>query len=199
MKTAISKLAALLCLFVFLSAFSANKNLPNSIDKPKEAQICYVKFNDGTIKQFATLELVTGVFKVPHLLADGITVINADEIKAYQDKDHYAISQKEFTTLKPCKVAVDVLPGFASRIAAGSLNVYSLKFYNGHNAAEKLFVQAGDSGTIIACTPELLKEMIKGNNDAFTYLNSSDKSTKGIKKMLAAVEIYNNAALITKN
>lgn len=199
MKTAISKLAALLCLFICLSAFSAKDTLSNSIDKPKALQGCFVQFNDGTIKEYATLELVTGLFKTPHLLADGATIITATEIKAYQDKNHYAISQKEFTTLKPSKVAVEALPGFAVRIAQGSLNVYSLKFYNGHNASEKLFIQNGDSGQIVACTPELLNEMIKGNNDAYTYFNTTDNTVKGLKKMLTTVEIYNNATLITKN
>jgi hypothetical protein len=195
MKTAMSRLAALFCLFVFLNSFSANPT-----DKqPKEALSCFVEYNDGTIKQFTTLELVTGLFKSPHLLADGEIVIKADEIKAYQDKVHYAISQKVFTELRLSKVAVDALPGFAIRIAQGKLNVYSLKFYNGHNATEKLFVQSGDSGQIVACTPELLKELIKDNADATAYLNTNEKKPAEVKKMIEAVDMYNTSALITKN
>jgi hypothetical protein len=194
MKTAMSRLAALFCLFVFLNSFSTNP-----ADKPKEALSCFIEFNDGTIKQFTTIELVTGLFKSPHLLADGQIVIKADEIKAYQDKDYYAISQRVFTDSKPSKVAVEALPGFAIRIAKGKLNVYSLKFYNGHNATEKLFVQSGDSGQIVACTPELLKELIKDNSDATAYLNTKEKKAADVKKMLETVDIYNTATLISKN
>jgi hypothetical protein len=194
MKTAMARLVALFCLFVFLNSFSAN---PTST--PKEALSCFVEYNDGTIKQFTSLELVTGIFKSPHLLADGVIVIKADEIKAYQDKNHYAISQKVFTELRPSKVAVDALPGFAIRIAQGKLNVYSLKFYNGHNASEKLFVQSGDSGQIVACTPELLKELIKDNADAIAYLTTKEKKAADVKKMIEVVDMYNTSSLITKN
>lgn len=189
-----ARLVALFCLFVFLNSFSTNPTVT-----PKEALSCFVEYNDGTIKQFTTLELVTGLFKSPHLLADGEIVIKADEIKAYQDKDHYAISQKVFTELRPSKVAVDALPGFAIRIAQGKLNVYSLKFYNGHNASEKLFVQSGDSGQIVSCTPELLKELIKDNADAIAYLTTKEKKTAEVKKMIEVVDMYNTSALITKN
>lgn len=194
MKTAIARLAALFCLFVFLNSFSANPTV-----SPKEALNCFVEYNDGTIKQFTSLELVTGLFKSPHLLADGQIVIKADEIKAYQDKHHYAISQKVFTELRPSKVAVDALPGFAIKIAQGKLNVYSLKFYNGHNASEKLFVQSGDSGQIVACTPELLKELIKDNADAIAYLTTKEKKAADVKKMIEVVDMYNTSSLITKN
>ncbi len=199
MKTAIPKLAAFSCLFVLLNAFSVSQPIEHPTTKAKEALSCYVQLSDGTIKKYTTLELVTGIFKTPHLLADGSVVITASEIKAYQDKNHYAISQKEFTSLKPSKVAIDALPGFAVRIAQGRLNVYSLKFYNGHNATEKLFLQAGDAAEIVAYTPELLNEMIKDNPDAYSYFNASDKATTAIKKMLATVEMYNTSRLISKN
>ena len=194
MKTATARLVALFCLFVFLNSFTATPAVT-----PKEALTCFVEYNDGTIKQFTSLELVTGLFKSPHLLADGQIVIKADEIKAYQDKEHYAISQKVFTELRPSKVAVDALPGFAIRIAQGKLNVYSLKFYNGHNASEKLFVQSGNSGQIVACTPELLKELIKDNADAIAYMTAKEKKAADVKKMIEVVDMYNTSALITKN
>jgi len=199
MKTALSRLIALFCLFIFLNAFSTNPISKSLTDKPKEALPCFVEFNDGTVKQFSTLELVTGIFKTPHLLADGQIVIKADEIKAYQDKAHYAISQKTFTDIKSSKVAIEALPGFAIRIAQGSLNVYSLKFYNGHNATEKLFIQTNDKMQIVACTPELLKEIIKDNADATAFLKGNDKKTADIKKLLETVDIYNNSSLISKN
>ena len=199
MKTAIPKLAALLCLFVLLNAFSTTQPIEHPAKKTKEALSCFVVMKDGTIKQYTSLELVTGIFKTPHLLADGSITITASDIKAYQDKNLYAISQKEFTTLKPSKVAVEALPGFAVRIAQGRLNVYSLKFYNGHNTSEKLFIQSGDSGQIAAYTPELLNDLIKDNQEVYSYFNASDKSTTAIKKMLTTVEMYNTSRLISKN
>lgn len=194
MKTAMSRFAALLCLFVFLNSFSSNPN-----DKPKAAISCFVEFNDGTIKQFTSLELVTGIFKSPHLLADGQIMIKADEIKAYQDKAHYAIAQRIFTDSKPGKIAIDVLPGFAIRIAQGKLNIYAVKFYNGHNATEKLFVQNGDSGKIAACSSELLKELIKDNAEATAYMNAKEKKAVDVKKILETVGIYNTSTLVSKN
>jgi hypothetical protein len=168
------------------------------IDNPKEV-VCFVQMNDGTIKNFNTLKLVTGIFKTPHLLANDSIVIMANDIKAYQNKDGYAVSQKEFTTKKQSTVAVKALPGFAVRIASGKLNVYSFKYYNGHNTTEKFFLQSGEQGQILAYTPELLNELLKDNSDAFSLFNEKNSSTTFSKKLLASVEMYNTSILISKN
>lgn len=168
------------------------------IDNPKEV-VCFVQMNDGTIKNFNTLKLVTGIFKTPHLLANDSIVIMANDIKAYQNKDGYAVSQKEFTTKKQSTVAVKALPGFAVRIASGKLNVYSFKYYNGHNTTEKFFLQSGEQGQILAYTPELMNELLKDNSDAFSLFNEKNSSTTFSKKLLASVEMYNTSILISKN
>jgi hypothetical protein len=168
------------------------------IDNPKEVA-CFVQMNDGTIRTFNSLKLVTGIFKTPHLLANDSIVIMASDIKAYQNHDCYAVSQKEFTTKKQSTVAVKALPGFAIRIASGKLNVYSFKYYNGHNTTEKFFLQSGDGAQILAYSPELMNELLKDNSDAYALFNEKSGSVTFSKKLLASVEMFNTSRLISKN
>lgn len=194
---------ALLCMFS-LSIFNVNAgNLtaePVQIELPSgEFTGCYVQFADGSIKQFKTLKLVTGVFKTPHLLANDSIVIYASQVRAYQNEDCYAVSQKEFGEKTKTFVAKDALPGFAVRVAKGHLNVFSIKYYNGHNTTEKLFVQTGEAGAISPCTHELLEELVKENSDAVSILHVKSKPQSEAKKFLAAVETFNNSKLISKN
>ena len=203
MKTNLPYFKGIICLLVLLNSCTSSKN---SIDqhKPeteslKEDASCFVQLKDGTLKNYTSLKLVTGVFKTPHLVADGNIVITAEEIKAYQSKEHYAISQKSFTTTKPSYVAVEALPGFAVRVAKGKLNVYSLKYYNGHNTTEKFYLQAGDEGKIVAYSPAVMKEMVRDNSEAFNYFTDKNKSGVFPKKLLATVDIYNNSRYVSKN
>jgi hypothetical protein len=203
MKTNLPFFKGALCLFVLLNSCTSSKN---SIDQhkteteaSKEESACFVQLKDGSLKNYTSLKLVTGVFKTPHLIADGGVIITADEIKAYQSKEHYAISQKEFSEAKPSYVAVEALPGFAVRVAKGKLNVFSLKYYNGHNTTEKFYLQSGDEGQIVAYTPELMKELIRDNNEAFNFFTSKKKPAVFPKNLLAAVDIYNNQRYISKN
>jgi hypothetical protein len=164
MKTKLPYIKGIACFLIFLSSCTTSKNSIDQhkpeIENPKEETSCFVQMNDGTIKNFGTLQLVTGVFKTPHLLGDGNVTITAAEIKAYQSKEHYAVSQKEIpAATRPSHVAVDALPGFAVRIAKGKLNVYTLKYYNGHNTTEKYFLQAGDDAAIVAYTPESIPKL----------------------------------------
>ena len=203
MKTNVPYLKAIACLLVLLNSCTVTKNSIEQynapIEDPKKEILCFVQMKDGTVKNYSTLKLITGVFKTPHLLADGSTIVKAEEIKAYQNKEHYAVSQKEFTDAKQSYVAKDALPGFAVRIAAGKINVYSLKFYNGHNTTEKLFLQAGDDGQIAACTTELMSELVKDNSDAYAFFNDKNQTATVTKKILATVEIYNNPGDVSKN
>jgi len=203
MKTTVPFLKAVICLLILLNSCTVSKNsleqYNSPIKDPKNEISCFVQMTDGTIKNYVTLKLVTGIFKTPHLLADGNIIIKADEIKAYQNKEHYAVSQKEFTSLKQSYVAVDALPGFAVRVVRGKLNVYSLKYYNGHNATKKIFLQSGDDGQIVAYTPELMKELVKDNSEAYTFFNTKGKVAAVPDKVLATAELYNNSKLLSKN
>ncbi len=198
MKTTVPLFTALLCIFSSLS-FTANAN-PAAIDVPTgEYNGCFVQYTDGTIKQFNTLKLVTKLFKAPHLVADDSVIIYASQLKAYQNQDGYAVSQKEFGSDKKTYVAKETLPGFAVRVVKGYLNVFSIKYYNGQNITEKLFVQQGEGTALSLCTPELLEELIKDNNDAVSVLSSKNKALTLTKKLLAAAEVYNSSKLLSKN
>ena len=202
MKTNLPYLKGIICLLVLLNSCTSSKN---SIDqhKPETESVkddasCFVQLKDGTLKNYTSLKLVTGVFKTPHLVADGNVIIKTEEIKAYQSKDHYAISQKGFTSTTSY-VAVEALPGFAVRIAKGKLNVYSLKYYNGHNTTEKFYLQSGDEGQIVAYSPAVLRSLVRDNSEAFNYFNDKNKAAVFPKKLLATVDIYNNTRYFSKN
>jgi hypothetical protein len=158
---------------------------------------CFVRNLDGTIQHYTSLELVTGLFTAPHLLADGKIIISSADITAYQNEDHYAISQDNFQSGRHSKVAVEALPGFAVRIAKGSLNVYCKKFFNGAKAVDELFIQSGDEGKILAYSPELLNEMVKDHREILDLLNSKNNTVTS--RLLAIAEIYNQQHLISKN
>jgi hypothetical protein len=203
MKTVLSSLKGILCLFFLLSSCVTSKNsieqFNYEITSTKDVPSCFVEMNDGTVKNYSTLKLITGIFKPPHLLADGTLIINADKIKIYQNKDHYAVSLNKITGSAKSYVAVETLPGFAVRVVKGKLNVYALKYYNGHNTSEKFFLQSGDEGEISTYTPELLNELLKDNAEAHTFFNEKNKEFSPSKKLLATIEIYNNSKLITKS
>lgn len=203
MKTSVPFVTALLCIF---SSLTFTVNGRNLVEKNLKTELpsgeytgCFVQFTDGTIQEYKTLKLVTGIFKTPHLVANDSIVIYASQVSAYQNEECFAVSQKEFGENKKTLVAKDALPGFAVRVVTGRLNVFSIKFYNGHNTTEKLFIQNGAKGDITACTHELLEELIKENADAVSILHVKSKPLNDPKKFLAAVEAFNNSKLISKN
>jgi hypothetical protein len=203
MKTSVPLVTALLCIFSLVNfTATAGKSVDNTleIDLPSgEYTGCFIQFADGSIQKYATLKLVTGVFKTPHLLANDSIVIYASQVRAYQNEQCFAVSQKEFGESKKTFVAKEALPGFAVRVVKGRLNVFSIKYYNGHNTTEKLFIQNGDRGAITACTHELLEQLVKDNSDAVTILHEKNKGINDTKKFLAAVETFNNQKLLSKN
>lgn len=201
MKKNFPAIAALLCVVILSSFAVSNKaiTVPEVEDPKKDSRSCYVQFNDGTVKQFSSLKLVTGVLKTPHLLADNKTVIYAKDIMAYQDSRFYAVSSKILTSNKKSQVAVDALPGFAIRIVSGKLNVYSRKYYNGGHSVEEFFLQHGNDGFIIAYSKDVLISILKEDNKALEFFNSNSKISPWSKKIIAAVEIFNNGQMITKN
>lgn len=202
MKTIRPAFAALLCGVIMLNSCTVAKNA-TSIDEVKNMTdgpaTCFVKMNDGTIKQFTSLKLVTGVLTTPHLLGDDKVVINAKDIIAYQSNKHYAVSSKILTSTKSANVSVETLPGFAVRVVAGKVNVYCRKYYNGANTADEYFLQSGNDGYIVAYTKEVMKNMLKEDVKASEYFNSKAKISPKAKKLLTAVEMYNTGQMMTKN
>ncbi len=159
----------------------------------------YVVLNDGTVQYYNSLKLVTGVFTSPHLLADGKTKIQATNICAYQNEEHYALSQQNLVNGRRSKSAVESLPGFAVRIVTGKLNVYCHKYYNGSGTSEELFIQIGNEGTIMAYKAELLNDILKDHPEAFNFFNSRKKIAPLSKKILATAELFNRETLLTRN
>lgn len=159
----------------------------------------YVVLKDGTIQQFATLKLVTGVFTSPHLLAEGKTRIPASSICAYQSDEHYALSPANLVNGRRSKSAVESLPGFAVRIAWGKLNIYSQKYYNGSGTSEELFIQVGNDGAVMAYKPELMNDILKDHPEAFNFFHSRKKMAPVSKKLIATAALLNNQSLLSRN
>lgn len=204
MKKLIPAIAVLSCIAVLLNSCAVGKN---SISQPittatntnEVSTTCFVQMNDGTIKQFTTLKLVTGVLTTPHLLGDGKVVINAKEIISYQNDMYYAVSSKILTSKKSGSVSAETLPGFAVKVLSGKLNVYCRKYYNGASTSDEYFLQNGSDGYIIAYTKDVLKSMLKDDINASSFFNSKRKVSPMSKKILTAVEIYNKGQMMTKN
>jgi hypothetical protein len=202
MKTVIPAFAVLLCSTILLNSCAVSKD-SITLDKVKNvtegSASCFVQLNDGTIKQFTTLKLVTGVLTTPHLLGDDKVIINSKDIIAYQNNKHYAVSSKILTSTKSANVSVETLPGFAVKVLSGKLNVYSRKYYNGTNTADEYFLQSGNDGYIIAYSKTVMKSMLKEDAKALEYFNSKTKINPTSKKILTAAEMYNTGQMMTKN
>ena len=154
---------------------------------------CFVELTDGSIIDFTTLELVTGMYKSPHLLADGKVKIYPNEITSYQNKDHFAISSAGFSYGgHKSNIASETLPGFAVRIAAGRLNVYIKKYKNDHTVIDEFFLQEG-SGQVLAYTPELMDALIKNNPEALDFFNNNRKQVRLTKQLKSTARIFNDA------
>jgi hypothetical protein len=202
MKKIIPSIVALCSIVILLNSCAVGKNSvatqKTDPENTNETSACFVQLNDGSIKQYESLKLVTGVLTTPHLLADNKVVINSKDIMAYQNSNHYAVAAKILTSTKKSYVATETLPGFAVKVLSGKLNVYSRKYYNGANTVDEYFLQTGNDGYIVAYSKDVLKSMLKEDAKALEYLNSkSKKSPKS--KLLTAVEMYNNSQMVTKN
>jgi hypothetical protein len=205
MKNFIPAIAVLVSAGILLNSCAVSKNsitqqqTETKIVNETTSASCFIQLNDGSIKQFTTLKLVTGVLTTPHLLGDGKVVINSKEIIAYQNDKHYAVSAKILTSKKSANVSVETLPGFAVKVLSGKLNVYCRKYYNGANTSDEYFLQNGNDGYIIAYSKDVLKTMLKEDAKASEFFNSKAKVSPKAKKILAAVEMYNSSQLMTKN
>ncbi|MFN8248485.1 MAG: hypothetical protein U0T68_05990 [Ferruginibacter sp.] len=198
MKKPISTFVLLICALATLNSCSTSsisksqRKAEMSNSKENGSYDCFVKMNDGSIVQYKTLKLVTGAFKSPFLLADGKKKIKASQIVAYQNKDHYAVSQKIFYGGKISHVATETLPGFAIRTVKGRLNIYCKKYYNGQVSADEFYLQVGESGWIQPYSAELMNEVLKDNPEAFVFFNNKKFKGHFNDKLLATAQLYNN-------
>lgn len=203
MKKLLFKAVLLFSLISFLNSCATDRSIAQRISDYENTvaddPVCFIQRNDGTIQNFTTLKLVTGVFTSPHLLADGQVKIKPEEIKAYQNQDHYAVSQKLLVSGKQSHVARETLPGFAIRVVKGKVNVYCKKFYNGERAVNEYYLQPGEEGQIKLYSPQLMNEIVKNDAAAYNYFNSKTVKEHMPQKLLAAVQLYNNNQMVSRN
>ena len=205
MKTNIIYVLIAACIALVLSSCTTTKN-SILIEKPsfaptfeKEAnRSCFVVLNDGTVKSYATLKLVTAMFVTPYLLADGKVKIIPEEIKAYKDKNRYAVSQKIFFDEVKGHVATHLLPGFALKEKSGLINVYSLQIYSVGKVFKKYFLQNGDNGAILPFSTKLLQEYVKNEATLAKEIDLSKKKIS-VRKIFTIVEDFNNSTATAIN
>ena len=203
MRKSVFILPVLLCAMCSSVARSSVNNInfyrEEPLNKNATAIKCFVQKTDGTIQYYSSIKLVTGIFITPYLLADGNIKLNSGTIKAYQNKEHYAISQQSLEAGHQSKVAKETLPGFAIRIAEGPLNIYSKKRFNGAIAVDEIFVQVGHDGEILPYSPELMQSLVKDHPEALELLKSKKKINPVSKKLQAVAALYNRSQMLTKN
>ncbi|MEO7523370.1 MAG: hypothetical protein ABIT58_04710 [Ferruginibacter sp.] len=153
---------------------------------------CFVEMKDGTIKNYSRLQLMTSVYRAPHLLADGGIKIDAAEILAYQSRKHYAINASGFSYGgHKSNIATETLPGFAVRIATGHLNVYIKKFKANGKVMDEYFLQENE-GQVLVYTPELMSALVKNSPEALAFFNNHKKRLKLTRELKLTARIYNN-------
>lgn len=204
MKTSLHQAAMYFCAILFLHSCATSSISQSerkaSIENSKETTAsCFVEMNDGTIKNYNSLQLVTSAFSTPYLLADGKTRIKAKQINAYQNKDHYAISQKTIDGGRISHVATQTLPGFAIRTVKGKINIYCKQYYNGQVAIDEYYIQAGNEGKIMVYSQELINSLVKDNSEAFKFFNNRRSWGSSSERLLGTAHLYNNAQLMTRN
>lgn len=202
MKTVYSFSTTFLAVATLVSSCAVSKNgltdqKPATKQNTPQSGECIVEFKNGQVKKYSTLKLVTGMLQVPHLVADGKENIVAADIRSYTTSEVYAVSQTEFYPKAKSYVAKEVLPGFAKRVVKGSVNLYAMSMYNGHNVYEKFFIQSGDEGAIVPCTPEVLGSHVQDNSEITNYLNRKNKKVTS-KEIVDLVTTYNSSVVFTK-
>lgn len=188
-------------IFISFSINPAKAQDNSDVKKSTEATgSVFVQMNDGTIRNFTTLKMVTGIMMTPHLVADGRVIINGDDIKSYQDDDqHYAVSQKAFESGRRTHLALEILPGFVQRIATGKLSIYKKQSFNGYRRVEEFFVQSGTDGSIFPYSESRLNDLVKDEPEAMKLFNGKNKKQTLAEKLQLTASIVNSSGLMSKN
>lgn len=205
MKTNIIYVLIATCIALVLSSCTTTKNSlaiekPNNVSVSNEGsgKTCFVVNKDGSTTAYSSLKLVAPVFATPYLLADGKVKIMPDEITAYKDKKHYAVSQKIFFDQVKGHVATHILPGFALKEKSGLINVYSLQIYSIGKVYKKYFLQNGDNGPILPFSSKLLHDYIKAESLLTNEIDFSKKKVS-VRKIFSIVDEFNNSTATTGN
>jgi hypothetical protein len=195
-----------LCIFssvvIALSSCAVNqalvKQLQHELKSSKELPgSSFVTYKNGTTVYYSKLQLKKGIFTTPHLLADDKIVIKSSEIIAYQNEAHYAISQTLFVNGRKSFVSKETLPGFATRIVKGKLNVYSKPYFYGHGSVDEYFIQSNNDGKIYAYSPVQLKQLIQENETALNYFIEAASETETPNLIVQTADIFNNQSVVS--
>jgi hypothetical protein len=202
--TTILLLSSSLLMIIVLTSWSSVKTKVSSnstlTSLPEEySGRVFVKFKDGRICLYQSLKLVKGAFTSPHLLADNKLRINPSEILAYQNEDHYAVSQLLIEDGKKSTISIETLPGFAVRLIEGKLNLYCKKYYNGNSAVDEYFVQLGKDGKILSYSPELLKTLLADDSETLSYFENSLKNKRDLTLLSQTALLYNKTLLLNES
>lgn len=198
--TTVLLLSASLLMIIVLTSWSSvkstvlSKSTLKSLPEEYSGKV-FVKFKDGRICTYQSLQLVKGAFTSPHLLADNKLRINPSEILAYQNEDHYAVSQLLIEDGKKSAISIETLPGFAVRLINGKLNVYCKKYFNGNSAVDEYFIQLGNNGKILSYSPELLKKLLADDSESLSYFENSLKNKKDVNLLVQTASLYNRTSL----
>ncbi|HRF26863.1 MAG TPA: hypothetical protein PKW54_05960 [Ferruginibacter sp.] len=187
----------IICCILSLSACSASRNQVSRTDDMYDAREkgkgCFVQLKDGQFKHVKTLELVKGIGKTPHLLADGNTRYYPQDIICYQTEDQFAISSQHFLKGgQKGKVASEALPGFAARLRKGKLNIYVMKYSAGAKVKDEFYFQQGCGREVLVYSPELMDALIKNMPEALDFFNDYKKYLKKNKDLTATAYIFTN-------
>jgi hypothetical protein len=174
---------------------AASKNI-DAMPEPVQEAFAQL-YKNGTTVYYSKLQLKKGIFTTPHLLADDKIVIKSSEIIAYQNEAHYAISQTLFVSGRKSFVSKETLPGFATRIVKGKLNVYSKPYFYGHGSVNEYFIQSNNDGKIYAYSPVQLKQLIQENETALNYFIEAASETETPNLIVQTADIFNNQSVVS--
>ena len=198
-------LLSLNILFVLLALISCSSSRQAKATREEEmyfarekSPACFVQFIDGSIQKYYSLTREKGVGLAPHLLANGKIRIFPNQVLAYQNHEHYAISSGGFSIGgHESRIATETLPGFAIRIAKGDLNIYVKKFRNGTRYTDEFYFQL-KKGNVIPYSPELMDALIKNMPEALVFYNQYKKQLPKSKDLIATAYIFNHTFLASR-
>jgi len=195
----LNTLAAILMFSSTVTSFANTKidTKPSLTKDPISSSLCYVKMKDGSVRTYHSLTLEKGLFVSPHLLANGVEKLSAQDIVEYKTQDILAVSQSLLKGCRKSNVSTEVLPGFAKLVLSGPVNVYMRKMSNGTVTVDQYFIQSGN-GDIQAYTPSLMRDMIGNNATALEAFERNSSAANLYFQLRETISVLNNTSLTAK-
>ncbi len=146
----------------------------------------FIELNSGEIKLAKNVVYKSPIVGKPVFVLDGGETFDAKEVIAYQvNKVYYRKYGDKYR--------------YASRIIKGNINVFleyvSTSEKNAGNQFYKdalYIIQKGDNGPLIALHAKALKEMVEDYKPSYDLVKGLPGYANKGKKILQAIELYNN-------